>query len=259
MCVVLRPRDGKQLTIPILIHALQEGYGLSTPFVETLVRGSIFVLGQAGPFSLKDLARHNRIEHNASLVHDDTTGRDEYAPTIPNLSLVKQLLHQAKDGHILTAEDVARARVDRESVCPVLNLLHAEFARGEMAMVLGIFGQGSGDHRGVPLDFLREWLTEERLPDGWKPTHTQGLLQTVRSTLEIGSLMATFKREEQEEVASRVRSHGVQTRNPSGIMTLTNCTRSLARIAFNALCILFLLVGLFYRAILGYIQVHNPM
>jgi hypothetical protein len=70
-----------------------------------------------------------------------------------------------------------------------------------MAIALGLFGQGNADHQGVPLDILREWLTEERLPEGWKPTHTQGLLQTIRTAWEIRNLMATFK----EEVASDVR------------------------------------------------------
>jgi hypothetical protein len=146
-----RPHDGKQLTSPILLHALEEGYGLSTPLAQVLVHGGIYLLGQAGAFCLKDLARHNRIEHDASLVHDDTKGRDEYAPISPDLSLVKKLLLQAKDGHVLTAEDIARARVERESICPVLNGLHSEIARGEMAIALGLFGQGNGDHQGVPL------------------------------------------------------------------------------------------------------------
>lgn len=196
------PHDGKQLTGSILLHALEEGYGLSTPLAQCLVYGGILLLGQVGAFCLKDLARHNRIEHDASLVHDDTKGRDEYAPISPDLSLVKKLLLQAKDGHVLTAEDIARARVERESKCPVLNGLHSEIARGEMAIALGLFGQGNADHQGVPLDILREWLTEERLPEGWKPTHTQGLLQTIRTAWEIRNLMATFK---EEEVASDVR------------------------------------------------------
>ncbi|KAF8266211.1 Chloroperoxidase [Lactarius quietus] len=187
------PHDGKQLTAPILINALQEGYGLSTALTEVLVHGGIFLLGQDGAFGLNDLARHNRIEHDASLVHDDTKGRDEYAPIQPDLSLVKKLLLQAEDGRVLTAEDIARSRVERESQCPVLNGLHSEIARGEMAIALGLFGQGNGDHQGVPVDMLREWLTEERLPEGWKPTHTQGLLQTIRISWELRSLMTMFK------------------------------------------------------------------
>ena len=204
LCVVIRPHDGKQLTAPILIHALEEGYGLSTPLAHFLVYGGICLLGQVGAFCLKDLARHNRIEHDASLVHDDTKGRDEYAPISPDLSLVQKLMLQAKDGRDLTAEDIARARVERESECPALNGLHSEIARGEMAIVLGIFDQGNADHhQGVPLDMLCEWLVEERLPDGWKPTHTQGLLQTIHSAWEIRNLMSTFK---EEEVANHVRN-----------------------------------------------------
>lgn len=198
-----RPHDGKQLTAPILIHALREGYGLSTPLANLLVHGGIYLLGQEGTFGLDDLARHNRIEHDASLVHDDTKGRDEYAPISPNLVLVNNLLVQAEDGRVLTAADVARARVERESKCPVLNSLHSEIARGEMALALGLFGQENADHhQGVPLDTLREWLAEERLPEGWKPTHTQGLLQTLRTAREIRSLMTTLK---DEEVAGDVR------------------------------------------------------
>jgi hypothetical protein len=194
--VPCRPHDGKQLTAPILIHALEEGYGLSTALARFLVYGGILLLGQGGAFDLKDLARHNRIEHDASLVHDDTKGRDEYAPTTPDLSLVKNLLLQAEDGHVLTAEDIARARVQRESQCPVLNGLHSEIAKGEMAVALDVFGQGKGDHQGVPLGMLREWLAEERLPEGWKPTHTQGLLQTIRTAREIRNMMVTLEDKE---------------------------------------------------------------
>jgi hypothetical protein len=81
--------------------------------------------------------------------------------------------------------------------------MHAEIARGEMALALDIFGQQeNADCQGVPLDVLREWLAEERLPEGWKPTHAQGLLQTIRTTRKIRNLMATIK---DEEVAGDVR------------------------------------------------------
>jgi hypothetical protein len=168
-----------------------------------LVRGGIALLGQAGSsFALNDLARHNRIEHDASLVHDDTQGRDEYAPVVPNATLVKQFLAQAKDGHFMTIEDVARARVWRESQCPVLNHLHAEIARGEMAIALGLFNQLNSDEQGIPVDMLRVWLSEERLPDGWKPTHTQGLLETIRTSRKIYNEMKKFEDKSDEKGSS---------------------------------------------------------
>jgi hypothetical protein len=156
-----------------------------------LVAGGIALLAQLGSFDLNDLARHNRIEHNASLVHDDTKPRDEYAPIGPDSALIKQFFEEVKDGQFVTVEDVARARVWRESQCPALNKFQAEIARGEMALALGLFSQPESDtHKeGIPVDMLRAWFSEERLPDGWKPNHTQGLLETMETSTELRNEM----------------------------------------------------------------------
>ena len=186
-----RPHDGKQLNASIIAHALEEGYGLSDQLANFLVFGGIALLGQIGSFGLDDLARHNRIEHDASLVHDDTKPRDEYAPIAPNPALIKQFLEAVRDGQFVTVEDVARARVWRESQCPALNKVQAEVARGEMAIALGLFSQPESDthKQGIPVDMLRAWFSEERLPDGWQPTHTQGLLQTMETSKELRNEM----------------------------------------------------------------------
>jgi len=187
------PRDGKQLNAQVLLHGLQEGYGLSSALAHVLVYGGVALLGQFGSFQLSDLARHNRIEHDASLVHDDTPDRDEYAPITPNVTLIQQFLEQSQDGQVITVEDVARARVWRQSQCPVLTTLHAEIARGEMGVALGIFTPPDSDKPAIPVDMLRVWLSQERLPDGWKPTHTQGLLDTMRTTRQINNAMNKFE------------------------------------------------------------------
>ena len=186
-----RPRDGKQLNGFVITHALEEGYGLSSELATFLVSGGIALLGQLGSFGLNDLARHNRIEHDASLVHDDTKPRDEYAPIPADPVLIKQFLEEVKDGQFVTVEDVARARVWRESQCPVLNKFQAEVARGEMAIALGLFSQPETDtHKeGIPVDMLHRWFSEERLPDGWKPNHTQGLLETMETSTELRNEM----------------------------------------------------------------------
>ena len=186
-----RPHDGKQLNATIISHALEEGYGLSSIFANFLVFGGIALLGQIGSFGLDDLARHNRIEHDASLVHDDAKPRDEYAPNAPNPALIKQFLEEVKDGQFVTVEDIARARVWRESQCPVLNKFQAEVARGEMAIALGLFSQPESDthKQGIPIEMLRTWFSEERLPDGWKPTHTHGLLETIETSKQLRNEM----------------------------------------------------------------------
>jgi Peroxidase, family 2 len=222
-----RPRDGKQLNASILIHALREGYRLSTPLAYILAYGGIGLLAQVGAFGLDDLARHNRIEHDASLGHGDTPRRDEYAPISPDSTLIRQFLNNSKDGHHMTAEDIARARVLRESQSHALDNLHAEIARGEMAIVLGLFGQTKSGKRGIPVDILRVWMSEERLPDGWKPTHKQGLLQTIHDSRQIAGHM---KKIEQERTTS-------QTSKPSHVSP----------------CGTFLLIYHFVRAALRFI------
>ncbi|KAI0254600.1 Chloroperoxidase [Lactifluus subvellereus] len=207
------PRDGKQLTPPVLIRALREGYRISTPLAYILVYGGVGLLGQLGAFGLDDLARHNRIEHDASLVHDDTPKRDEYAPISPDSTLVRQFMNSAKDGHLMTVEDIARARVSRESQSRALDNLHAEIARGEMAIVVGLFSQKHSGKTGIPVDMLRVWMSEERLPDGWKPTHTQGLLQTIRTSRQISSQMKRIE----EEHATNTLNHT----SPYGIILVT--------------------------------------
>lgn len=109
--------------------------------------------------------------------------------------MVKQFLDHADDGRLMTVEDVARARVLRESQCPALNNLHAEVARGEMAIALGLFSQPNSDRQGIPVDMLRNWFSQERLPDGWKPTHTQGLLETMRTSRQILNEMKRIEEE----------------------------------------------------------------
>jgi len=77
--------------------------------------------------SLKDLARHGCVEHNASLAHGDANDGKEYAPIRVDESYLKQLLADSKDGVGLTAEDIAKARVRRESDYPQpLDGVHAE-------------------------------------------------------------------------------------------------------------------------------------
>jgi hypothetical protein len=131
-------------------------------------------------------------------VHDDTKPGDEYAPIPPNPELIRQFMEEVKDGRFVTVEDVARARVWRESQCPALNKVQAEIARGEMAIALGLFSQPASDsadtHKpGIPVDLLRAWFSEERLPDGWKPSHTQGLLETMETSTELRNAMQKIK------------------------------------------------------------------
>lgn len=164
------------------------------PLACILSFGAVFILGQYRRISLADLARHNLIEHDASLFHRDARQGDEYAPRCPDSSLLKQVILQG--GHYMpgriTLEDVANIRVKREIVTP-LGSVHAEIARGEMAIAIGVLGGRNAPTEGLELNTLREWAKYERLPEGWKPDHVQGLYTTYKMAKVIRDRMDDMK------------------------------------------------------------------
>lgn len=164
------------------------------PLALILSIGAVFILGQFRKISLADLARHNLIEHDASLFHRDARKGEEYAPRCPDCSLLKAVVHQGgyyKPGRI-TLEDVANIRAKRE-MHGSLDFTHAEIARGEMAIAIGVLGGPNADKEGLDLEVLKTWVKYERLPDGWKPDHTQGLYHTYKMATVIRDRMDAIK------------------------------------------------------------------
>ncbi|KAJ6596153.1 hypothetical protein DFH09DRAFT_858156, partial [Mycena vulgaris] len=66
-----------------------------------------------------------------------------------------------------------QTRLRREKLSKPLDAMHAEIARGERAIILGVWQQSIGGRKGAPLPWMRTWLGEERLPEGWRPDHME--------------------------------------------------------------------------------------
>ena len=166
------------------------------------------MLGQTGSISLVDLARHNRIEHNASLIHRDTSEGFMYAPTEVDEQLWTNLIQGIETpAEGLGVRDIARLRLHRERASgekSLSNLAKAN-AKGEMAAVLVIFGRNyyrnfdvnptrTSVERKVPLAVLESFLRDERLPDGWRPQKEVTLFETAKVIREIGREMGQMKK-----------------------------------------------------------------
>ncbi|EIN08073.1 Cloroperoxidase [Punctularia strigosozonata HHB-11173 SS5] len=176
------PHNGKDIGPVQLISGLMRCFGLSFFLATFLTCGSMLLIGQWRFLSLYDYCRHNGVEHAASLAHPDVRrhdpqrGYDEYAPSDMSKDLWKKLLQDSADGHVLTVDDIARARVRRERDTTVpLDRVHAHIARGEIGLVLDIFG---GPKREIPIPVLEQWWKTEQFPPGWKPTRKQGFVRT---------------------------------------------------------------------------------
>ncbi|KAF8439682.1 Chloroperoxidase [Boletus edulis BED1] len=196
------PRNGKNIGVFDIIKGLREGYKLSAVLAYFLAFSGVLLLAQFRHMSLADLARHNLVEHDASLFHLDAHNEDEYAPTSANDTLLKVTLEEGgryRCGR-MTLEDVANIRVKREAESRPLDGVHAEIARGEMATAIGILGGRNAATEGLDMDVLRLWVEQERLPDGWKPDHTQGLYKTYKMTAVLRERMKAMKKGEMPNI-----------------------------------------------------------
>jgi hypothetical protein len=122
---------------------------------------------------LSNLALHNAIEHDGSLTRNDLAQGDNNSmqPT-----LLQKLLDDA-DGDSLTSDSLAKSRVRREeesldygSGIP-LPVQAQTLAFAEASLLLQTIGTpiNGGQDYAVKKSDLQVWISEERLPDGWKP------------------------------------------------------------------------------------------
>ena len=140
-----------------------------------MVGSTTFKEGQS--IDLVQLREHGKIEHDGSLFRNNVHLGNNFAV---NDTLVEQYLSASKDGKIMTVDDVAIVRRNRFSDSKSRDV-HFQFgpkeqllALGESAlMILTLDKKGQAP----PLDQIREFVQEERLPTGW-----------TRSTREINSV-----------------------------------------------------------------------
>ena len=192
------------------MNGLKACYGLTTPLAAFLSYVGFAVLFKRR-VSLYEIGKHNKIEHDASLVHHDTPEGQDFAPTEIDQALVDALIQDVKpdakevealseDGErfLMSIEDVARARIRREKECRAVPSIRSKIARGEMAIILGVWEAKSKSKAGIPVEYMRSWIGHERLPEGWKPDHAEGLLAVMRREK---ALAATIERLRSEEAA----------------------------------------------------------
>ena len=155
----------------------------------------VFLCGDGKTVNLDRLAKHNVIEHDASLSRQDTRPPSDYAPIPADPSLVAQLMDLSQE-RFLVLNDLAVFRVFRESqaVGGPLDPVHAEVARAEAALVLQVFG---GENQQVDKDVLSTWLVDGRLPECWKPPKREiGLLTTMPVVRRIARTMDSIRHPE---------------------------------------------------------------
>ncbi|KAG6618500.1 Chloroperoxidase [Phytophthora cinnamomi] len=173
------PRSGKNITHENLGAALMSVFNFDSNLTQTL-------LNQVpATFSLDIISRHNVLEHDASLVHDDAYfGGD---PININATLVENLLSRSRDGKTLGVPEVAETRRDRQAECRannpecVFGANQTTFAYLEAAVF--IVGCGGNVNESVTVEAAHSFVWDERIPDNYVASAEPVSLSYLRSVL----------------------------------------------------------------------------
>jgi len=199
------PRDGKNINVFRLVGALRRVYGVSLPLATILSSGGIYLCGHGTKLDLAGLQKHDVIEHDGSLVHRDLNETGGTEPTFPDSELIDAII-KSSDGHVVTLENliqykqIRESRVNINSLADYPNGLLAHFSRGEPVLIVSVMGESN---TGISVERARTWLGEERLPEGFVPRQTTGMLGlrsgTNRLITEVDALHAQIASERRNE------------------------------------------------------------
>ncbi|EEY54005.1 uncharacterized protein PITG_07697 [Phytophthora infestans T30-4] len=163
------PRDGKEITPALFL-----------------------VSKLPAEFSLADLGEHNVVEHDASLVHDDSwKGQD---PSSVSATLATNLLSRGNKDRQLTRTTLARYRFEREADSAAytpefketFTTERALTAYAEAVVMLLVMGEQSTS---ISVEHARAVLVEERLPDDYKkPSEPVTMTQSLWVALQLETL-----------------------------------------------------------------------
>ena len=140
-----------------------------------------------------------KIAHDGSLVHPDGE-----PSTCPDPTEGHDLLERASTAHDsnglkggLDFRDIVKIHTEKVlSARPMLNEFHNQVALGECGLLWEVMKIHTDTLEGViPTCRLRQWLVEEKLPDGWwdnRPKKTVGLLLARRTANEVARLSKEF-------------------------------------------------------------------
>ncbi|KAJ3377249.1 hypothetical protein HDU84_008850 [Entophlyctis sp. JEL0112] len=137
---------------------------------------------------LTDLSYQTKdtLQHDVSLTRQDAFFGDN---SVPQPHLVEQMIASSSDGKVITANDLAKFRVERyrdslnRNPELVFGMSQLNAAMVETALTLNVLGR----NQSIPVDYVKSFFMEGRIPDGFvrleKPATFNGLVALAAENL----------------------------------------------------------------------------
>ncbi|KAF2488936.1 Cloroperoxidase [Lophium mytilinum] len=173
----LIPRNGRNLSIPLLVDTLGSIFNLSPELARIVSLGGVALGPGNGTFSLLDLNKHNGIEHDGSLSRADyNLGGDNFSF---NPAIFASYMRWFEGSETVSLNAAAAARLSRVQTERFRNGAFVygpsqQFSSYLESAILRLTMVDPADG-GTKVEFLRTLFEEERLPfkEGWRPPKAQ--------------------------------------------------------------------------------------
>ncbi|KAK0462443.1 Cloroperoxidase [Desarmillaria tabescens] len=182
------PRDGKNITIDIVLKAGLEGYNIDPSVLILAAKLGLLTTDAPDSFTLDDIKLHGTIEHDASLSRSDFLLGDY----VHFNETIYTTLTESNPGvdyfNATSAGQVQKKRLADDTLAnPAIVNTIKEFTirSGESAFYLSVMGDPV---KGVaPKKFVDIFFREERLPikEGWTKPTTLITIQTITPIMGI--------------------------------------------------------------------------
>jgi hypothetical protein len=218
LTVLSRPHDGMNISYTHFVDAASSVYNISRPMAHLLAIVGYVTCGKlsfssvAAPqdkqpslansllssipiswtLDLASLSQHGtfKIAHTGSLVHPNTPSH------APDPALVAEVLERATPSGGLSLQDLAHIHAARVAELKrPLSSYHTQIAQGESGLFWSVMRRAldRGYDDIIPIERVRHWLCEERLPHNWwssvRPSHTVTLAEARSNANAVQKLM----------------------------------------------------------------------
>ncbi|KAG7091329.1 hypothetical protein E1B28_010373 [Marasmius oreades] len=175
------PRNGKNLTIPIVFQGALDGFNVHKELLITAAKAALFTSDLDDQFELENLSLHGNIEHDASLSREDhalgnnNVFNETIFTTLANSNPGSDFFNTTSAGQ------VQKARLDQSQASnPAFRNTIKEFEvrTRESSLYLQVMGDPL---TGIaPKQFVNIFFREERMPleEGWRKSNTPVTGQT---------------------------------------------------------------------------------
>ncbi|KAF9032678.1 Cloroperoxidase [Hymenopellis radicata] len=166
------PRDGKNITIPIMMKAGNDGFNVQAPVILLAARVSVMTSTYAwDAFSLKDVRLHGNIEHDASVSRMDEALGSNWEFNEEIYSVLANSNPGSDNYNASSAGAVQHERLQqslRDNNQTHNTLSEMTIRTRESALYLSVMGNATTGE--APKKFVDVFFREERLPieEGWE-------------------------------------------------------------------------------------------